>query len=288
MKKKPITIIVLICLGIFLVFGITSSVLMRSYLVKNGGFDFDFVGAEVIDNAEVSLDGVDTIKITTLDADVFFTQSDELLTSELYYLGTPRANQVKLSSYVEGSTAYIEIDYPITSMQLWRSSLTVGLPSDFEGQIIIKSASGDIHADLPNTLSSLDVSSVSGDIAMSLIEASDIALTTQSGLILLDSDVANTLYANSKSGDLKLDLSLDSSSQVTLETISGDVNLSCNAPCITDIKTTSGDIYIDLPDDSVIQLNYTALDGDYSGGVNTSSDGPLYNISSISGDLSFE
>lgn len=290
MKKKPITIIVLVCLSVFLIFGIASCTLSRIYFAKNGGFDFnfDFGDATMTDEAEVSLEGVDTIIISTIDADISFTASDSLLTSELYILGNYRAQQIELKSYVDGTTAYIEIVYPVASMHILRSSLTVGLPENFAGQVIIETTSGDITADLSNALTALDVSTVSGDVSLALAEASDIAFTSQSGTMDLHSGIISTLYANTKSGKLGLDISVDSTTQVTLETISGDIKASYSIPCPTAINTTSGDVYIDLPEDSVIQLDYSALDGDYSGAISTSSEGPLYKISSISGDLSFE
>ena len=280
--------IVLICLGVFLVFGIASCTLTRVYLKENGDFNFDFGDSTITDEAKVSLEDVDTIIISTVDADISFTASDELLTSELYIFGNYRAQQIELESYVDGTTAYVKVVYPSSSMYVLRSSLTVGLPDAYSGQVIIKTTSGNITADLPNTLSTFDVSTVSGDIALSVVKASDIAVASQSGFIKLNAEVNRTLYTDTKSGNQHLDLLVNSDTQVTLETISGNIDASYSAPCTTDIKTTSGNIDIFLPKDSVIQLDYSAIDGEYSGSIITGSEGPLYKISSISGDLSFE
>ena len=296
MKNKPIAIVAIVCTCVFLVFGIASCALSRNYQKQNGDFDFDIhLGDSMMsDEAEVSLEGVDTIIISTIDSDVTFVESNQLLTSQIDAYINYEAQKIELSSYVEGATAYIEVIYPTasfssnSSFSVASSNLTVGLPEDFTGQIDIETKSGDVMAVFNNSLSALNVSTVSGDLAISVPDISSISFYSQSGGMRLDLPEVDNLSVDTKSGELDLYIAVDDTANVSLKTISGAIYLSSTAPCATDITTTSGDITIDLPKDSVFQLRYSSFDGDYSGKIITSEEGPLYEISTISGDLSFE
>lgn len=290
MKKKTITIIVLVSLAVFIVFGVASCLMSSLYIKENGGFKFDynFDTAEANESAEVSLAGVDTIEINAIAADIVFSESDDMLSSNLYILGYRQSPQVTLSSYVDGTTAHIEVVYPETSLRILRTRLTVGLPADFAGEVIVKTVSGDVKGNLDNRLSAFSMSTTSGDMSLSLTGIEDFAFKSVSGDLTLSADISDSVSAVSASGEVSIDGVAEDDADVSVKTISGDVHLTYSAACPTTVNTTSGDIRIDLPKDAPIQLDFSSTAGDYFGHISTSPDGAPFLISSISGDLSFE
>ena len=260
MKNKTIMLIVLISLAVFIIFGVTSCILSSLYVRNHDGFQFDynFEKTNADQQAEISLEGINAIEITTIASDVVFSTSDDLLTSKLYIISSRQQPEITLSSYIEGTTAYIEVVYPQPSVHILRSRLSVGIPSDFSGEVSVKTTSGDVKGDLPNRFSAFSMSTMSGDLSLSTTGAEDVVFDSISGDMSFTADISDSVSAVSKSGEIKLGDLIEDNADVYVETTSGGVRLNYSAACATTIKTISGDIHVALPKDTPIQLSFSS------------------------------
>jgi len=292
MKNKTILLIVFISLAIFIIFGMISCSLVMSYANEKDqnvlDFNFDSEKATEAQSAEVSLEGIENIEISTVSSKVILTESDEMLTSKLTFSFFENSAKIKLSSYVEGDTAYIDIIYPQSFIKIAASTLTVGLPSSFDGNITVKSVSGDVIGNLENNLSTFKLDNTSGSLQLSAPRINDVYFKSESGNMDLNTGIESSLSASSTSGYFTV-LSMDNANaNVTLKTVSGNVAVVYNETCPTAIETTSGDIDLALLDKSAIWLEFDSVSGDVDGPVRTDPDGVPFDITSVSGGLTFE
>jgi DUF4097 and DUF4098 domain-containing protein YvlB len=189
---------------------------------------------------------------------------------------------------VTGTTAYVEVVYPVNSMGVVESQLNVGIPADYTGSVRIQNISGGIEGELGNTLASLSVDTKSGQFQLSLNRVGDVKLESVSGAMSLSANVDGALTANTVSGAIDINGLASANASVSVETTSGSVDVTYVKACPTTIGTTSGAVRIKLIEDVPIHLAFSSVAGSVRGETATDPDGVEFKITTISSDLSFE
>jgi len=293
MSKKTIIVIVLVFLAVFIVFGTITNMIIFNKGFKDGGFKEAVKGEyfEVNETKMVDLTGVKVIDIHVVSSDVNISDSSEQLDVTLKTKGVSTGKKVKLVIEEKGSTVYIRVEHPkhLFSFNISDSALYLGLPSEFDGDIIINSVSGDVDnsATLANKLSGLDVGTVSGDVNLSVNSVEELVAKSVSGDVEIDIEILNSFRGTTTSGDIQVMSITDVCKSLYAKSVSGEVDLQYDSACKTEIKTTSGDIRIGLSGNEAIDLRFKSTSGDMYGNVNMNDDGVNFAISSTSGDLEF-
>jgi DUF4097 and DUF4098 domain-containing protein YvlB len=293
MSKKTVVTLVLIFLAVFIVFGIITNLSIAKLRARGDNLFSSAHGeyVEVEDSKSIDLSGVDRINIEVVSSDVTAYKSDGELDISLKTSGVS-SDQIRLLVDESGSTVNIKVEHIQKFMNFGslNSKLDVGIPSDFDGEIMIDTVSGDIKSEgaLNNSLVALEVDTTSGDIDIRLKGIGELDAKTVSGDIDIMSDIVKSLRVNSTSGDLDISNVGEACSSVYAKTVSGRVSIAYKSACETEIKTTSGDINIAIVTKDAIDLEYKSTSGDMKGNVNMNDDGVDFSIRSTSGDLNFE
>ncbi|MGV3522793.1 MAG: DUF4097 family beta strand repeat-containing protein [Candidatus Sericytochromatia bacterium] len=159
-----------------------------------------------------------------------------------------------------------------------------------EGQAQLKSLSGDLHlaqvalkriqlqtqsgdVSAEQDSESLTIETQSGDI---VVKGSvfDGQLTSQSGQIKLEAAVRHQLRAESRSGDVSLQL-LDGAGHMHLHTQSGDIDLSGELRASAHAQSLSGDLQADVVITALAQLDLHTQSGDIDLALRPGSQGHL-------------
>lgn len=301
MKKNIIGLIALISLGVFVVFGVLTAFLATN-VFRNGDDNSNNFTWRWNDNVasgettnydysdNIEIDGIDEIKIEVVSTDVTIYNSTRTVDIDFQSTGYNTENKIKLNTAKTGRTLRIYVVYPrFTVFGFVDSSLSLGIPSDFSGDISINGVSNDTNMDnLNNELGKLSIDTTSGDVDAYLTSVDALDLDTTSGNFNIDTKILEEVYFNSVSGDLALVSVGDKASQVKCDTTSGKVDIVFAVPCETKIDTVSGDIIIDYINSGKINLDFDSVSGDVRGDYNKSSDGVNVNIDSVSGDLTIK
>lgn len=153
----------------------------------------------------------------------------------------------------------------------------IWLPAGYEGEISVKTVSGEIRVDRDLPLQQkLKLSSTSGDIATRNVTATQVSVASTSGEVTV-SDGSSERKVNTTSGDIRISgvdgrFSVSSTSgEVTIEgqsgfgaasTTSGDVRLSvAQLTGDLDIDTSSGEVTLQLSRDESLQFKATTSSG---------------------------
>ena len=121
------------------------------------------------------------------------------------------------------------------------------------GATRIHTVSGDVRID---SVSRLDVNSVSGDVRATLV-AGDASLTTVSGDVDVR-EVAGRLTASSSSGDIRVSKVAD---DLSIGTTSGAVRCDCARGASVGVKCISGDVVLGLPAGIRVEPDISTLSG---------------------------
>lgn len=138
-------------------------------------------------------------------------------------------------------------------------------------RIQLQTQSGDVRAEQDSE--SLTVETQSGDIT---IKGSifDGQLTSQSGQIKLEAAVRHQLQAESRSGDVTIQL-LEGAGHMTLKTQSGDIELSGELRASAQVQALSGDLQADVVVTALAQLELQTQSGDIDLAMRPGSQGRL-------------
>ena len=144
------------------------------------------------------------------------------------------------------------------------------------------SASGDME--LSVEADELTVNTASGDLSLLAANSGSVKLSTASGDIECRGD-AKRITMNSASGCVEYSGYAD---QIQVKTASGDCDLSLdNCPNSLDVTSVSGDVEVRLPKDSAVNLQLKSRSGNirFSGIRTDVADAPVFNFSTVSGDI---
>ncbi len=289
MKNKTIIIIVLISLGVFILFGVLAGIGFARVASVPGGFSYNIDGNGIAysENEHSDLTDVDVIDITVVSSDVTFTESESGLDAVLDMRAWSEKEKLTLSVEKAADTLYIEVEHPAVSISTVWSSLSLALPKDFDGEIIVHSTSGDVRGNMTNSLDGLAVRTVSGDTDLSFKSVDNVKLGSTSGTFRIDSNIKE-LEADSTSGEIVVQNLVSSDAKASVKTVSGRVSLSYVNACETTVNTTSGDVQISVPQNTPLKVLFSSASGNMHGDVNINKDGVLFDVKTVSGDLSFD
>ncbi|MBN2879157.1 MAG: DUF4097 family beta strand repeat protein [Clostridia bacterium] len=295
MNNKVVLKIVVICLAVFVVFGIIASIFIAQSIKDGLDGDGEFLISsrepfEYHKNDVFDLDGITKVNIITVSSDVTFYESEEQLEITLDCYGYTSTETVTLETEKIGSVINAKVKYPqmvFGNLNITDSQLRVGIPADYAQDIKISGVSSDVSMEsfLKNSFAELEVGTVSGDINIYCTQVDTLDITTTSGNITSQETVLGKVLVNTTSGDVELSNIDSEDNYVNVNTVSGSVNLHYDVLCETHINTTSGDISLTMPEDSVMKLDFDSVSGDINGEYSTNSAGTYVNIDTVSGDL---
>ncbi len=309
-----------ISLIIFVVFGIICAALFFA-----SGMELIPINQEKFEHDEtISVDGIDSITISTESVDVVIKgTNEELISSHLEY-------------YSSEDTAFIDDDisnenYKITindsSNRMWLSNarLLVYVPDEYAGSISIEGSSGEIEIDdemvnifsnayLVNksgdirgsicVLDSMKAFTISGDVNLEVGESSQLKVESDSGDVIINGGSLATVVGKSSSGNVTLNAKISSidyssnsgnidiksiiggtDSKVNLKAISGNINVNYDDTATTEIESTSGNVSLSIPENPGIFLSFISDSGNSSDNYNFDVNGRVYIVKTRSGDL---
>ena len=148
---------------------------------------------------------------------------------------------------------------------------------------------------VPDSMKSIEIRSMSGDIEVEEANAEKISISTTSGDINFDGN-AKKLTLNTVSGDIELTTYEQFAGDI--HTVSGDIDFEANSAFNAKMATTSGDIEIELNDTDGYDLTYNTVSGDVdidyvgechsysrSGRIGYGNNGAVIVANTVSGDI---
>jgi len=288
--KNKLGIIALISLGVFIIFGAIAGVGIANTIKQNGDMSFS-ISDDALEYTlfkEADLDGIDIINIDVISSDIRLIESSDGLTATLITRSLPSTKKLILNTTTNGNILDVQVIYPNANFSSLYSTLSVALPKDFTGEINVVTTSGNLDATLLNDLTQLYVKSISGNINLFANSVDKVKLQSTSGNFTINGDITNKLDINTTSGNTRINTITSDKAEVSIKSISGDIEVKYESACPTTIRSTSGQVRLDIPENAPILLDYSSTSGNLSGDANISSDGVLFKVNTVSGDLDFD
>jgi DUF4097 and DUF4098 domain-containing protein YvlB len=238
--KKFVIVLASIVVGSFIVAGLI--------FYFTGGINAFSVSASDINTSKTfEEEYVETIVINTVDTDINLIPA-VIGRVDIDFYGNVRTNLSggipKLKTDIDNGVLNIEITYPRTIniglINLSQLNLDIYIPSDYSGDLIVNTISGNMYIKKSNP-SFIDFQSTSGALFVESVDAEQFKIKTTSG---------------------KIDM-YDASGIIDVDTISGDVEASLNN-LAGDLKakTISGEVMIGLPEKSQFIFDLQSISGD--------------------------
>ncbi len=137
-----------------------------------------------------------------------------------------------------------------------------------------RTASGDVA--ITDGAGPIEVTAVSGDVAIALTAAASLNLRTVSGDVAVAGGSVESLHVSTTSGDVRVDSPITGTSGNAIESLSGDATLVALAGITVVARTVSGDLSSDLPHrsdgrtgrrtlvigDGRVELSFRSVSGD--------------------------
>lgn len=246
--------------------------------------------AELVQEKEFSVEDIDKLNIlydkSGNDVTIYESDGSTVIVREFanFAVKDSELAEIKLS----GSTLSVKGPKRVNNMvSVNRYMYTeIWLPAGYEGEISVKTVSGEISVDRELSLQQkLKLSSTSGDITTKNVAAEQVMIASTSGEVRTGELTAKEIEISTTSGDIRLDkaagrlLATSTSGEVTVSDGSGERKVS----------TTSGDIRISGID-SKFSVSSTSgevtLEGQSGfGTVGTTSGDTRLSIAQLTGDL---
>lgn len=301
MDKKVRIMLIVICL-ILIIFLV--SILVWGIRMKDFNFSKSY---EVVKEETYSVDEIKEIEVLSRSADIVVYKTTD---NNIKVVQKSSSKNTKRLFESSSSNGILKIDGRESTKNFcigfcfWDVVLEIYIPSIYENDIKIETASGDITIELEN-LSKLkantasgdielkrsliaeevDLKSISGDIETVIIQASNISIESTSGDIE-STRLEENIYLKTISGKIECD---NIKGEATISTVSGDIDIDYfNIIGNSKITSTSGDIEISLSNDSSVRMSGNSVSGDirFPNSESIINDGiySLY-LKTISGDI---
>lgn len=244
--------------------------------------DFNFSKSyEVVKEETYSVDEIKEIEVLSRSADIVVYKTTD---NNIKVVQKSSSKNTKRLFESSSSNGILKIDGRESTKNFcigfcfWDVVLEIYIPSIYENDIKIETASGDITIELEN-LSKLkantasgdielkrsliaeevDLKSISGDIETVIIQASNISIESTSGDIE-STRLEENIYLKTISGKIECD---NIKGEATISTVSGDIDIDYfNIIGNSKITSTSGDIEISLSNDSSVRMSGNSVSGD--------------------------
>ena len=315
MNKFKLWHLAVICIAVFLIFGIMATVaVVNNKDIRDGddwnfdwgegrvwGFNWGGIGKEYsIDKTEtVDISSKTKIDISAVAADININQSTgEKLEAHLYGDYSSTRGEIELTVVNTGNTARIYVKYPKNGgVNKTNLVLDITIPADYDQALSVDGVSSDIVFECEDmSFESIKINNVSGLTNLNTPHANSLSVDTVSGNVRVHFP-AGSVYVNGVSAKVNLTGISDS---VRVDTVSGDVTLTIVNVEDLNIDTVSGDATLTIEKDNEFYIVYDSVSGDFScdtpltvikqkggdfEGYSGSKNAPELNINSVSGDL---
>ena len=316
MKNIKLWHIAVICVAVFLVFGLIGAIVISNisggissdginWFWKNKDGNFGLSEKYSIDE-EGTLDtnGLDALTISSVSSkvNVTTTQGSEL-TAHLYGTYSSRSEKLELQVTQSGGEGKIIVKYPKGGMGISISDLTldIEIPESYSQGISVSTVSGGINFDCGNeNFADVKFNTTSGRIRFNTIEsASSLKVNSVSGSIegrLL----SGTLKAGSTSGSIKI---FGLAGEADVNTVSGRIELGIEEYADIDADSTSGSVTIMLESEGDFYVDFSSVSGSFNcdmpmtvenqkktgfEGYSGSKNGAEFKVSTVSGSFRIE
>lgn len=213
---------------------------------------------------EFDINAVNKVSIDTVSSDVnIISSKDNNIKVHFYGTTSDLSRAPKLETSLNGDKLDIEIKYPKQIVSIMNFSLNTKL---------------DVYVP-ENYKKSMEIETVSGEIAIDKLEADSFKAHTTSGDVSIDSLVGSTTDFSSVSGSIKVkelytkgNVFKTTSGDIKIEAITGDIKASSVSGSITalykefdnevEAKTVSGDVDLILPEASEFKVDFSSTSGD--------------------------
>lgn len=246
--------------------------------------------AELVQEKQFSVEDIDKLNIlydkSSNDVTIYESDSSTVIVREFanFEVKDSELAEIKLS----GSTLSVEGPKRVNNMvSVNRYMYTeIWLPAGYEGEISVKTVSGEISVDRELSLQQkLKLSSTSGDITTKNVAAEQVMIASTSGEVRTGELTAKEIEISTISGDIRLD---KASGRLLATSTSGEVTVS-DGSGERKVSTTSGDIRISGID-SRFSVSSTSgevtLEGQSGfGTVGTTSGDTRLSVAQLTGDL---
>jgi hypothetical protein len=285
--RSALVVVVLVCLSVFVVFGIAGSlgVAFNSGWQKIvtgdwSGFHFGSGQLNDIDRTVSSgLEGIDRIEIHTVSTDPgIVTGGDVNVEAVLKGSYTSFGGALDLTQERVGSTLRIRMKYPRFGLVDTNLDFTITIPATYTGALHVEGVSSSIRiADPGFTCTDFSASTVSGDIRISSLKANAYDISTTSGDCVL-TGVDGLFRGYSVSGEMSVEV--DTVASFHVNTVSGDTTLSLPAGSEFgfEFQTVSGDFQNSF-ESFLDKTQGKSVSGHVGGG------GTSFAVQSVSGDF---
>jgi lia operon protein LiaG len=196
----------------------------------------------------------------------------------------------ELIAETRGSTTVLRVDHKSINVVMgWYRSdlkLEVAIPKGYRGALVIHGVSADVALPPGRTFTTLEVTSVSGDIELGASKAESFACHTVSGDLEAPAVSAKSVDLASTSGEMTVG---GLTGGLMARTVSGDLALTWTTAFSgsIDVGTTSGSVTLGIPAGSGFQLDAGSTSGritsDHPVTVRGSASGPGRH--SLAGDV---
>lgn len=251
------------------------------------------VGRIEVDQARsLPLEGVRRIEIDVVSSDVTVIESTNGAVNARLAgtVSSSRSTVVpELIAATQGGTASIRVDHKsLNAVMGWYRSdlkLEVAIPSGYRGGLVIRGVSSDVELPSGRTFTALEVTTVSGDVALGAFTADTFRNRTVSGDLEAPAASAKSVDLGTTSGRITVG---GLTGDLGAHTVSGDLRLDWRAfQGSIDVSTTSGSVSLGIPAGSGFRLDAGSTSGritsDHPVTVRGSSSGPGRH--SLSGDV---
>lgn len=287
-KKMSVGIAALICVGVFIVFGILAAVTVRGigvdkFNVNNGWFNFgsgskkDYNIDQTVTFSKDEIAEYNTISLGSISSDITVTEGD---TFEAHLYGQYRGTQ-EIELVADQSGKHLEVKVrrkgSAFSFNIFGSNmkLDVTIPKSFSDKLSLSSTSGEINMVIDDKeLTELTASTTSGDIYCKIksaemngsstsgsvtfiTEAGNMDVGTTSGNVNCTTQ-AGDIHAGSTSGDVTCKTD---AGDINASTVSGGVEIFCNDFDKIVADTTSGGVELTVSKDSSFKINFDSVSG---------------------------
>lgn len=244
--------------------------------VNNMPFYFDFDNS---DNAnlnvqldkEISSDNINKISVDCLSSNIVILNSDDSNIRVVQKSTKDLSDNQKCQINQGNEELTVKLDnyrnFGFFSFNTNKNIVEIYIPKNYNKDLYLKTASGDIQFNSELKLNSLTCKDSSGDVkSKEKINTNDANINISSGDIDLYGIISNNYDIETASGDISVD-SLSGSGKVS--TASGDIKLKYNDIAESSkVHTASGDIDLTVPAELSFEFNGSCTSGNISSNLN--------------------
>jgi len=238
---------------------------------------------DVDQTASLPLSGVQRIDVEVVSSDISVTESEDGTARARLYGDVSSNRSVvtpELIAEARGTTASFRVDYKSVNMLVgWYRSdlkLELAIPRGYRGALALHGVSADIVLPPGRTFTDLEISTVSGDVALGACTARTFRCRTVSGDLEAGTVAGASVALGSTSGAMTVG---GLTGDLVARTVSGELDLAWSAfSGSIAVSTTSGRVTLGIPAGSGFRLDASSTSGritsDHDVTVRGSASGP--------------